>query len=750
MKANPFSIAAVAAAAFGLSLSLGIAAEDNTTASLVANGTFEKASTSGQGPDGWSLPNEGGSWQQEDGNHFLRLSSTEPGKAVMLYRQVPIPNGVKGLEMTWRWRVNNLKTGKQAWFDARIMLDFKDEAGTKLQPSPPAPYLRKNTSGWISGTAKFLVPQGARFLEFIPALLQVESGTLDLDDVVIKPLDETGVATLAAEQAAAAKANETKQAVAAAAKRAKAAARVQPDGSLISNGGFEDHAHSADWPDDWGHPKEGGTWETEDGNHFLRLTSPRSGEMVMLYRPIDLPAGIKALELKWRQRVTNLKAGKEPWFDARLMLEFKDAAGKHLPSKPSPPYTQANTKGWVERSARFLVPEEAVTLELMPCLFQVERGTFDLDDFSLKPIEAGPLIAEAQAAAAVDQRAYVAPEQPNRAKWPHELHVDGTKVLDQDGHEVWLQGVNAGGLETLVQDKHILKSALVAVDDWKANIVRLPMKEEFWFGKSPLQKDGGKAYRDTIDNIVTLVANRGAYLLLDLHRFRAPTQEHLDFWKDAAAHFKDHPAVLFDLFNEPHDTSWEVWKNGGFVAEKKQGVDESAFLTEEEKIKNNAGFHSVGMQALVNAVRSTGAHNVIVASGLAWAGDLSGVANGYALEDKSGHGIIYGWHNYNWHKDWQGRVLGAAAKYPILVGEVGADVKKMDFIPSADQEDPYTWVPDMLGFIQKYKLNWTAWCLHPAATPVLISDWNYTPTPYWGVFAKEALAGKKFEMKRMR
>jgi len=91
-----------------------------------------------------------------------------------------------------------------------------------------------------------------------------------------------------------------------------------------------------------------------------------------------------------------------------------------------------------------------------------------------------------------------------------------------------------------------------------------------------------------------------------------------------------------------------------------------------------------------------------------------------------------------------------ADKHPILVGEVGADIKKMDFIPANAQEDPFTRVPEMLGFMQKYKLHWTGFSFHPAATPVMISDWGYTPTPFWGAFAKDALAGKNFEMKKMR
>src|SRR5437763_6547575 len=107
----------------------------------------------------------------------------------------------------------------------------------------------------------------------------------------------------------------------------------------------------------------------------------------MLYRLIELPAGTKALELSWRQRVTDLKPGKEPWFDARIMLEFKDASGKKLKEKPSPPYTRNNTDGWVEKHTQFLVPEGAVALEFMPSLFQVVRGTLDLDDIAVKAVD---------------------------------------------------------------------------------------------------------------------------------------------------------------------------------------------------------------------------------------------------------------------------------------------------------------------------------------------------------------------------
>jgi len=346
-------------------------------------------------------------------------------------------------------------------------------------------------------------------------------------------------------------------------------------------------------------------------------------------------------------------------------------------------------------------------------------------------------------------------EAADPSKWPKEIKVVGNRLRDAAGREVWLQGVAVPGLEIVPEGHGVVRSTIVGIEQWKANVVRLAVKDEYWYGKAKAnakhkaQSDGGVAYRAIIDAAVQAAANRGAYLVIDNHVYRAVRPEHLDFWKEVAEKYKNHPAVLFDIINEPFDISWEVWRNGGFVDEKNKGVDESAFLSDAEKRKNQ-GYESPGMQKVVEAIRSTGAKNVIIAGGLDWAYDLSGIVEGYALEDKTGNGIMYSAHIYPWKSDWEGKVLRTAAKHPIFVGEVGADVKKMSFLPPERQEDPYTWVPDMLGLIQKHRLNWTGWSFHAWATPIMISDWDYTPTPFWGEPAKRALAGEKFELKKMR
>lgn len=729
--------------AVALAPSALLAADDN----LFANGNFEADSKAAGWPDGWPRAKAGGSWETEAGNHFLRLKSGTPGSMVMLYQQLQIPADAKALQLTWRWRSTDLKPGAQAWFDARIMMDFKDANGQKLKPSPSAPYMRKSTDAWVERTISFLVPAGAQTLDFMPALFQVESGTLDLDDVVIKITDPAPLEKAAADKAAALL---EKQANQIAARTAKAASLLAATGSLITNGNFEVADKAGQWPSEWPNLKENGSWETEtDGNRFLRIKSTAPDKTVVAFRSLVIPTGVQALELAWRWRISDLKPGKMPWFDARIMMDVKDMADKKLKPQPSAPYSRRNSKdgAWETKSVSFLVPEGGVILDFMPSLFSVKQGTLDLDDIVIKPTDPAPVIARQKERESAVAKTQVPSEEPNKEKWPAELRVVGNKIQTAAGADVWLQGLNIPSLEWSLGGEQVLKSTVVAIEQWKSNVIRIPVKDDYWFGEGG-QSDGGKAYRDLVDQMITLASNRGAYIVLDLHRYRAPKTEYLKFWTDAATRYKNHPALIFDLMNEPHGISWEIWRNGGFVGEK-QDTDQAAFLSAEEKAKAQ-GFESPGMQAMLDAVRATGAMNLVLVGGLDYAYDLVGIGEGFGLEDKSGHGIIYASHVYPWKKGWQKKFLDAAEKYPILLGEVGADSKKMEFMPAEIQEDAETWAPEMLGLIQKHKLHWTGWCFHPKATPRMILDWDYTPTPFWGQLAKDALAGKQFEVSRLR
>jgi hypothetical protein len=521
------------------------------------------------------------------------------------------------------------------------------------------------------------------------------------------------------------------------------AAVDDPAASLLSNGHFETDTNSANWPDGWPHP-DGTTWEKEDAIHFLRLQSSKPGQMILLYRQITLATPPPpALEIRLRVRYANIKAGEKPWFDGRVIAHFKNEAGRVVKPEPSTPAFRGTSKGWVDHSYFVKVPAHARAFEIMPCLFQPASGTLDIAQCEVFAASADKLPVPPP----IIPSATFAPTT-NSASLPKSLHVVGNRLQTvEGGNNVWLQGLCVDSLEWSAAGEKIQQSIPVAIEQWKANVIRLPVNEDFWFGRKG-KKDGGLGYRKVVDAAIEAAGSRGAYVALDLHRFGAPMPQHAEFWKDAATRYKNHPAVLLELFNEAHGISWKTWRDGGPLhpAGEKQKDANAAENDEEE-----GGEVSVGMQALVNAIRSTGAHNPIIAGGLDWGYDLSGITQGYALEDRDGgQGIIYSSHIYPWKKDWQNKVLTAAAKYPIFVGEIGCPLERMPFIPPSQHEDPYTWAPDALGLIQKYQLNWTAFSFHPKSAPMVISDWQYTPTPYWGAFVKEALGGKAFVMGKMR
>jgi len=325
---------------------------------------------------------------------------------------------------------------------------------------------------------------------------------------------------------------------------------------------------------------------------------------------------------------------------------------------------------------------------------------------------------------------------------PPALHVDGNKLRDGNGRPVRLQGVNIPSLDWSNTGEHLTQSVDTALKDWKATLIRLPLSQDRWFGKAggTPAGDDGTAYRKVVDRVVRQIASRNGYVLLDLHwsnggrwgqnigQHSMPDDNSLLFWKDLAPRYANNTAILFDLYNEPHDVTWDVWQHGGEIDESNGDPSRGLHLQ----------YHSPGMQALLHAVRSTGAKNVVVANGIDWGYDLSGIVNGHALSDPKGNGILYGTHIYPWKKDWDTHVTPAIAKYAVFVGEVGTKPWKSGDPP---HENVYTttWAPQVISYINQHQLSWTAWSFHPSASPCLLTGWDYKPTEYWGAYVKAAL-----------
>jgi len=316
---------------------------------------------------------------------------------------------------------------------------------------------------------------------------------------------------------------------------------------------------------------------------------------------------------------------------------------------------------------------------------------------------------------------------------PMALHTKGKKVLDAGGERVWLYGVNIASLEWRNDGEHVEESVSRAISDWKVNLIRLPLAQDRWFGKMTNQADGGAAYRALVDKLVDTCAAARVYIDLDLHwsdcgkwmneggklgQHDMPDIHSVDFWKDMATHYKNQPNVIFGLYNEPHDVSFAVWRNGG------KATDKPARWNPDQAVVTYEG---VGLQKLYDTVRATGATNLVTVSGLDWGFDLSGVLHGYGIK---GANFLYETHPYANKKHWDKNFGDTSWKYPVYVGEWGFDGRGTNNLNYANS---------LMKYVQKHKLHWTAWDLHTTAGPTLIKNWQYEPTVF-GEFVKKQLA----------
>jgi hypothetical protein len=321
------------------------------------------------------------------------------------------------------------------------------------------------------------------------------------------------------------------------------------------------------------------------------------------------------------------------------------------------------------------------------------------------------------------------------------LHVSGNRLVSVRGRPVELHGVNRSGTEFMCVQGHGIfdgpsdQASVSAMKSWGVNAVRIPLNEACWNGESYVDPAyAGANYQDAVKSYVHLVNANGLVAILDLHwtdgRYTGPSSEcasaqarclkpmpdaaqAVSFWTSVASTFKGDAAVLFDLFNEPfperaaHDeaSGWQCWLHGGSCP----GI----------------GYRVAGMQALVDAVRGTGARNVILISGLAYANDLTGwLANEPA---DPGHNLAASWHSYNFNgcsnlSCWASQVAPVIAQVPLVAGEIGENTCASGYISG------------LMTWLDSHSASYLAWAWNAdfdcSLGPSLITSYDGTPTGY--------------------
>lgn len=311
------------------------------------------------------------------------------------------------------------------------------------------------------------------------------------------------------------------------------------------------------------------------------------------------------------------------------------------------------------------------------------------------------------------------------------IGVEGNHLVDREGEPVRLLGVNRPGTEyQCVEGGQFFegpsdRASIEAMKSWDINAVRVPLNESCWLGINGVSSElGGSAYRAAIRAYVHRLEAAGLYVILEL-QWAAPGEQAAtgiipmpdadhapEFWRSLAREYRNDRAVLFDLYNEPHDVSWECWELGCDVNDEWFG-----------------GYRAVGMRELVEVVRSTGARQPLLLAGINWASDPSGWL-AHRPTDPA-HALVAANHTYDFHpcyKLCRAALTQIAKRFPVVTGELGESDCRHTYI------DPYMRWADRHGISY---LGW-GWFLAPDLTceggPTLITDYTGTPTPFGAGF----------------
>ncbi len=264
--------------------------------------------------------------------------------------------------------------------------------------------------------------------------------------------------------------------------------------------------------------------------------------------------------------------------------------------------------------------------------------------------------------------------------------VDGGKPIrligvNRSGSEYACAGpVGGGGFGYGIFQGPVSNRTIKAMLGWRINAVALPLNEACWLGGyAPISlRFSGASYRAAILDYVSRLNARGIIVVLRLSGAApgsgaygmdtratdeipmADADHALDFWRSVATTFKDDHQVIFHAFDEPHAIDWPCALNGCDANDAPQGKTRFGAYT------------ATGHQAIVDAIRSTGATQPIDVSGIDFAGKLDQWEQ-FMPADPLGQ-LVVGWNSFDYSGNFassKADLVRLASVHPVLIGGFG-------------------------------------------------------------------------------
>jgi len=319
------------------------------------------------------------------------------------------------------------------------------------------------------------------------------------------------------------------------------------------------------------------------------------------------------------------------------------------------------------------------------------------------------------------------------------LHTDANTIKDPNGNVVVLRGVDLidlgfleswqGGAINMIDRLTNKSNTESNSPGWYPRVIRImvapPDSASGW--PHPFSPDNNDLY-NLLRSVVDYCGQKDMYAIVDWH-YVANTYEHVAstsaFWNYMAPKFTNDSHVIFELFNEPINTS--------------VGNDTQDWLS----VRND-------MQTWINIVRSYAPNNLILVAGPSWS-QVIGPAASYPLE---GDNIAIVSHIYPGHwltapagDNWYTTSIDTClTRYPVFMSEWG-------FTLDANYDDSWhglmgadaNFGQPIMNFRETRQISNSAWVAsYDWGPPMFHTDWTLrVGSGEMGGFVKDKLYEKR-------
>lgn len=347
--------------------------------------------------------------------------------------------------------------------------------------------------------------------------------------------------------------------------------------------------------------------------------------------------------------------------------------------------------------------------------------------------------------------------EPTTDDW---LHVEGNKIVDSTGKEVWLTGVNWFGYNTGTNIfdgiwNADLNTSIQSIANHGFNLIRIPMSAELilqWkSGTYPTANynHATNYYLESMnsleifDYVIDQCRANGLKIMIDIHCAKTDAMGHMaNMWYNgdittekyqealvwmAERYALDDTIIAYDLKNEPHGKPYEsdkaIWNDSTDKNNWKYVAEQTALMVLEKN--PNVLIMVEGIEIYPIDIQANGDFSSTNDADYYfnwWGGNLRGVAD-YPIDlGEYQDQLVYSPHDYGptvyeqpwfkgeynysslyedcWYDNWL--YIHEDGTAPLLIGEWGGFMR----------EPNLTWMTHMRTLISNYNLHHTFWCFN--------------------------------------